>query len=75
VGLAKFGANITVVSRKLPDLEELAIEIKRLRRRSIAVIAHVGRVEEINDLVPKIKDELGRIDILVNNVGTNPTMY
>ena len=74
VGLAKFGAEVAVISRKLPDLEEVATEIKGLGRKSIAVAAHVGRVEEINNLVPRIKDELGRIDILVNNAGTNPTM-
>ncbi|MFC1927914.1 glucose 1-dehydrogenase [Chloroflexota bacterium] len=74
VGLAKFGADVAVTSRKLPDLEEVAKEIKGLGRRSMAVATHVGRTEEINNLVPKVKEELGRIDILVNNAGTNPTM-
>jgi NAD(P)-dependent dehydrogenase (short-subunit alcohol dehydrogenase family) len=74
VGLAKFGADVAVTSRKLPDLEEVAAEIKGLGRRSIAMATHVGRIDEINNLVPKVKDELGRIDILVNNAGTNPTM-
>ena len=40
----------------------------------MAVAAHVGRMDEINNLVPQIKDKLGRIDILVNNAATNPTM-
>ena len=74
VGLARFGADVAVTSRKLPDLEEVAAEIKGLGRRSIALATHVGRMDEINNLVPKIKAELGRIDILVNNAGTNPTM-
>jgi dehydrogenase/reductase SDR family protein 4 len=74
VGLAKFGADVAVTSRKLPDLEEAAAEIKGLGRRSMAVATHVGRMDEIKNLVPKVKDELGRIDILVNNAGTNPTM-
>ena len=74
VGLAKFGADVAVTSRKLPDLEEVAAEIKGLGRRSMAVATHVGRMDEIKNLVPKVKDELGRIDILVNNAGTNPTM-
>jgi len=74
VGLAKFGADVAVTSRKLPDLEEVAKEIKGLGRKSMAVATHVGRMEEISNLVPKVKDELGRIDILVNNAGTNPTM-
>ena len=74
VGLAKFGADVAVTSRKLPDLEEVAAEIKGLGRRSMAVATHVGRMDEIKNLVPKVKGELGRIDILVNNAGTNPTM-
>src|SRR4030042_3082063 len=74
VGLAKFGGDVAVTSSKLPDLEEVAEEIKGLGRKSMAVATHVGRVEEIGNLVPKVKGELGRIDILVNNAGTNPTM-
>jgi NAD(P)-dependent dehydrogenase (short-subunit alcohol dehydrogenase family) len=74
LGLAKFGADVAVTSRKLPDLEEVAKEIKGLGRKSMAVATHVGRTEEINALVPKVKAEFGRIDILVNNAGTNPTM-
>jgi len=74
IGLAKFGADVAVTSRKLPDLEEVAAEIKGLGRRSMAVATHVGRMDEINSLVPKVKEELGRIDVLVNNAGTNPTM-
>jgi len=74
VGLAKFGADVVVTSRKLPDLEQVAAEIKGLGQRSMAVAAHVGRMEEINNLVPKVRDEFGRIDVLVNNAATNPTM-
>ena len=74
VGLAKFGADVVVTSRKLPDLEEVATEIKSLGRKSLAVATHVGRMDEIAALVPRVKDEFGRIDILVNNAATNPTM-
>ena len=74
VGLARFGADVAVTSRKLPDLEEVAKEIRGLGRRSMAVATHVGRIDEINSLVPRVKEEFGRIDILVNNAGTNPTM-
>jgi len=74
VGLAKFGADVAVTSRKLPGLEEVANEIRALGRKSVAVAAHVGRLEEIKSLVPKVREEFGRIDILVNNAATNPTM-
>ena len=74
VGLAKAGADVALASRKLPDLEEVAKEIKGLGRKSLAVATHIGRLEEINNLVSRVKDEFGRIDILVNNAATNPTM-
>ena len=74
VGLAKSGADVALASRKLPDLEEVAKEIKAAGRKSLAVATHVGRLEEINNLVSKVKEEFGKIDILVNNAGTNPTM-
>jgi len=74
VGLARFGADVAVTSRKLPDLEEVAAEIKGLGRKSMAVATHVGRMDEIAALVPKVKEEFGRIDILINNAATNPTM-
>ena len=74
IGLARYGADVAVTSRKLPDLEEVAAEIRGLGRRAMAVATHVGRMEEVSELVPKVKEELGGIDILVNNAGTNPTM-
>lgn len=74
LGLAKAGADVVVTSRKLPDLEVVAGEIKSVGRQALAVTAHVGRLEEIEALVAKAKDEFGRVDILVNNAATNPTM-
>jgi len=63
-----------VVSRKLPDLEKVAEEIRGLGRKSLAIAAHVGRMEEIKELVTKVKQKFDKIDILVNNAGTNPAM-
>jgi NAD(P)-dependent dehydrogenase (short-subunit alcohol dehydrogenase family) len=74
LGFAEAGADVAVASRKLPDLENVAAEIKRMARKSLAVAAHVGRMEDINDLVAKVTAEFGRIDILVNNAGTSPAM-
>ena len=74
LGLARAGADIAIASRKLPDLEKVAGEIRELGRRALPVAAHIGKMPDINNLVTKVKDEFGRIDILVNNAGTNPTM-
>ncbi|MFC1932039.1 SDR family NAD(P)-dependent oxidoreductase [Chloroflexota bacterium] len=72
IGFAKAGADVVVVSRKLPDLEEVASEIRGLGRKSLAVEAHIGRMEQIGSLVEKVVAEFGKIDILVNNAGTSP---
>jgi NAD(P)-dependent dehydrogenase (short-subunit alcohol dehydrogenase family) len=74
VGYAQAGADVVVASRKLPDLEKVAQQIRGMGRKSLAVEAHVARMEEVKNLLSKIKEEFGRIDILVNNAGTNPTM-
>ncbi len=74
LGLATAGADIVLASRKLPELEEVAEEIRLMGRKSLAVAAHIGRMEEIGNLVTTVKREFGRIDILVNNAGTNPNM-
>jgi NAD(P)-dependent dehydrogenase (short-subunit alcohol dehydrogenase family) len=71
LGFARAGADVVVVSRKLADLEVVAEEIRRLGRKSLAVGAHVGRMDEIHTLVTRIKEEFGRVDILVNNAGTS----
>jgi NAD(P)-dependent dehydrogenase (short-subunit alcohol dehydrogenase family) len=74
MGLAQAGADIAIASRKLPDLEKVAVEIKKMGRKCLTVAAHIGKIEEINNLVKKVIDEFGTIDILVNNAATNPTM-
>lgn len=74
LGFAEAGADVVVSSRKLPDLEKVVEEIMGLGRKSLAVAAHVGNLEEINNLVSKVRKEFGRIDILVNNAGGNPAI-
>ncbi len=74
LGFARAGADVAVASRKLPDLEEVADEIKGLGRRALAVSAHIGRIDEIKSLVERVVGEFGKIDVLVNNAGTSPVM-
>ena len=74
MGLAQVGADVAIASRKLPDLEAVAAEITKMGRKCLTVATHVGKIEEINNLVKKVMDEFGKIDILVNNAATNPSM-
>jgi len=71
---ADAGADVVVSSRKLPDLEKVAEEIKQKGRRSIAVPAHNAKMEDLKNLMARVKEEFGRLDILVNNAVANPVM-
>jgi len=72
LALAENGADVVVSSRKLPDLEMVAEEIKATGRKGLAVSSHIAKVEESQNLINTVKKEFGRLDILVNNAGTNP---
>jgi NAD(P)-dependent dehydrogenase (short-subunit alcohol dehydrogenase family) len=74
LAFAENGADVVVSSRKLPELEQVAEEIKAAGRKGLAISSHIAKGEESQNLVDKVKAEYGRIDILVNNAGTNPYM-
>ena len=74
IEMARSGADVAIVGRKLPDLEKVAEEIRKTGRKCLPVPAHLGRLENIGTLVSRVLDEFGKIDILVNNAGTNPSM-
>jgi NAD(P)-dependent dehydrogenase (short-subunit alcohol dehydrogenase family) len=69
LALAKAGADVVVTSRKLPDLERVAGEVRKTGRKALAIEAHIGRIEVLQPLVDRIMKEFGRLDILVNNAG------
>ena len=74
LGFAEAGADVVVASRKLPDLEQVADEIRGMGRKALPVEAHAGRMDDIGRLVETVVAEFGKIDILVNNAGTTPAM-
>jgi len=72
LAFADAGADVVVASRKLPDLEQVAEKVKAKGVRSLALAAHVAKIEDSKNLVDTVMKEFGRIDILFNNAGTNP---
>ena len=69
--LAEAGANIVIASRKLENLEAAAEEMKTLPGKTLPVVCHVGRPEQIDHLVAETEKAFGPVDILVNNSATS----
>ena len=65
---AREGANVVICGRKRETLEQTARE---LGPRVTPFVCHVGRNEQIKAMVDYVTDELGWVDILVNNAATN----
>ena len=63
------GANVVIASRTLANLEAVAGEIRALGKRALAVAADITRKADVDNLVQRVMDEFGVIDILVNNSG------
>ena len=64
---AKAGADVVVASRRLSVLEKVSEEVTALGKRSLAVQTDISRKTDVDNLVQRVMDEFGGIDILVNN--------
>jgi 3-oxoacyl-[acyl-carrier protein] reductase len=70
LGFAKQGADVVVISRKNRDqIEAVATEARKFGVRALPVTADVTSEAEIDAMVEQVDKELGRADILFNNVG------
>src|SRR5579863_5952620 len=65
---AREGARVAICGRKQETLDQVAAEIGP---RVKAIACHVGRPEQIEQLIASTARELGPVDILVNNAATN----
>ena len=73
LALVEHGASVVLSSRKQADLDAEAARINsQFPDRAVAIAAHAGRQEDLERLVQATMDRFGRIDILINNAGTNP---
>ena len=73
LGFARAGADVVISSRKLDACEELAAAVEaETGRPALAVAAHMGRWADVDHLVDVVYEELGRVDVLVNNAGMAP---
>ena len=70
IALAEHGADVALAARKPEPLEEARAAVAAAGGRAIAVPTNVRRDEDLKALVARTRDELGRVDVLVNNAGT-----
>ncbi len=71
--LAEAGAEVVISSRKLDACERAADEVTSATgKRAVAIAAHVGRWDDCNRLVADTLEQMGRLDVFVNNAGMSP---
>ncbi len=72
MALSDHGAHCILVSRKLEGLREVVAEIQANGAEASAIACHVGYVNQIESLFKTVGSQFGKLNILVNNAGTNP---
>ncbi|MEP2544536.1 MAG: SDR family NAD(P)-dependent oxidoreductase, partial [Alphaproteobacteria bacterium] len=73
---ARQGAKVIITSRKLDACEAVAAQINEENYdapgEAMAIACNVSDVGQLTSLVDRVKEEWGRIDILVCNAAVNP---
>jgi len=69
VTLARAGAAVLLAARRGDRIDQLAERIESEGGRALAIETDVTDEEQANEFVRRTKDELGRLDVLVNNAG------
>ncbi len=71
LAFAEAGADVATCDLVVDDgqLASVTEEIKKLGRRALAVQTDATKKAQVDELVKKVVDEFGTIDILVNSVG------
>ena len=70
--LAEAGADVALIGRRLDAAQTVADAVAaETGRRTLALEADVVDPEAVRAAVARVRDELGRLDILVNSAGVN----
>lgn len=69
LSLGREGVIVAICGRTQETLDETVKELNALGTSALGVVADVGDVSTVDKLYQQVVDELGPIDILVNNVG------
>jgi 7-alpha-hydroxysteroid dehydrogenase len=69
VALAEAGADIVLAARTEEQLREVAGRVEAAGRRAVVVAADLSDLDAVASLAGTAWEELGRLDVLVNNLG------
>jgi NAD(P)-dependent dehydrogenase (short-subunit alcohol dehydrogenase family) len=72
--LREAGATVVLCSRKQDAVDAARARLLQAGDgpEPLALACHVGRPDDVQRLVDEVLARLGRVDVLVNNAGTNP---
>ena len=71
LAMAERGAQVAICGRKKENLDQAVQEFRNRGLDVLAQSANVGRSDEVKTLFNALGERFGRLDILINNVGTN----
>ncbi|HET9179581.1 MAG TPA: glucose 1-dehydrogenase [Terriglobia bacterium] len=69
MGFAEAGADVAAVGRRAQEVQRTAREIEAAGRRTFEMTGDVTDRDQIQAVIRRMLDEMGRIDILVNSAG------
>ncbi len=70
LALAQEGVNVGLLARTASQLQEVATQIQNMGVKASVVTADVADLAAVTAAAERVKQELGLIDILINNAGT-----
>ena len=70
--LAQHGAHVIVSSRRVEGCQAVVDSIIESGGSAQAIACHIGEMDQIEGIFSAIKEQHGKLDILVNNAATNP---
>jgi NAD(P)-dependent dehydrogenase (short-subunit alcohol dehydrogenase family) len=71
LALSEAGATVALVSRDAEKLQNVKQEIESSSGKAKVFVADVAREENVRGLESEISDQLGKVQILINNAGMN----
>jgi NAD(P)-dependent dehydrogenase (short-subunit alcohol dehydrogenase family) len=69
LAMAEAGADLVITARTLGEIEAVGKEVEQCGRRAFVTPCDVTKTEEVEAMVARVLEVMGKIDILVNNAG------